>query len=299
LGLAEGFDWEQLRPFTESLARTSFAGELHLWVAGIDERALEQLRRAGAVLHPYRRIRFERKARVFHAYDPPLQRLRSSRITPLYPPLIRTLGSLSPDRLRARARLAAAISIPYVARYFHFYRFLAASGTRFDNVMLTDVRDVFFQGDPFDFEIGDQTWFFLEDHRQTLGSERYDRDWLLTAYGEETLRELRDELISCSGVTIAPREPMLAYLRVMTEELLRLPHQIAGIDQGVHNYVIYKGLVPRARLVRNCDGPVFTVGLVPQAEIDAVIDEERLDANAIHQYQHHARLKEELLRRLR
>jgi hypothetical protein len=298
LGLAEGLDWEQLRPFVESLGHTSFAGELHLFIAGTDEATLAALRTQGVVLHPYRRIRFERNGRVFHPYDPPLQRFRSSRITPLYPRVIRGLAGFSPDRLGARARLAAPISIPYVARYFRYYTFLTSSGARYDNVMVTDVRDVFFQRDPFDFEIGEEVHCFLEDERQTLATERFDRNWLLIAYGEETLRELGDKPISCSGITIAPRNAMLNYLRVMTAELLRLRRQIAGIDQGVHNYAIHRGLVPRARLVRNGDGPVFTVALVPQEETDAAIDQGRLDANVVHQYQHHARLKETLLQRL-
>jgi hypothetical protein len=250
------------------------------------------------ILHPYRRVRYERNGRVFHAYDPPLQRLRSSRITRLYPPMIRAISSLSVDRLSARARLAAPISIPYVGRYFHFYRFLASSGTRYENVMLTDVRDVFFQHDPFDFDIGDGANFFLEDGRHTLASERYDRDWLLTAYGEGTLRELGDRPISCSGITIGPRDAMLTYLRAMTDELLRLRHQTVGIDQGVHNYVIHKGLVSRARLIPNGAGAVFTVGLAPHGEIDAAIHERRFNVNVVHQYQHHPRLKKNLLQRL-
>lgn len=298
LGLAEGFDWEQLRPFVDSLARTSFDGEVHLFVGGTDKQTVATLRERGVLVHPYRRVRFERNGRVFHAYDPPLQRFRSSRITPLYPHVIRGLATFSTDRLAAGALLAAPLSLPYVARYFRFYRFLASSGPRYANVMVTDVRDVFFQRDPFDFDVGDAANFFLEDARHTLGSERYDREWLLTAYGDEALRELGDRLISCSGITIAPRYAMLVYLRVMTAELLRLPRQTVGIDQGVHNYVIHKGLVPRARLIRNGEGPVFTVGLAPHEEIDAALDAACFDANVVHQYQHHARLAETLLQRL-
>jgi hypothetical protein len=295
LGLAENLRWEQLRPFVESLARTSFAGELHLFAGGTDALTAERLRGHGVFVHPYRRIRLERNGRVFHAYDPPLRRLHSERLTTLYPAVI---SGLSAGRLRARARLAGAISIPYVARYFHYHRFLLESGERYENVMLTDVRDVFFQRDPFGFEIGDQANCFLEDERHTLASEKFDRAWILSAYGEETLAELGQKPISCSGITIGPRDAMQAYVGVMVEELLRLRHQFAGIDQGVHNYVLYKGLVPGARLVRNGDGPVYTVGLVPHAEIDAALEAGGLDSNVVHQYPHHARLRETLLARL-
>jgi hypothetical protein len=299
LGLSEGLTWTQLRPFVESLKRTSFAGDLHLFVGRTDAETIDVLRSEGVILHPYRHLRYERNGRIYDAYDPPLRRFRLSRITPLYPPLIRTLSNLSTDRLRTAARLAAPISIPHVARYFRFYRFLADTANHaYENVMLTDVYDVFFQRDPFDFDIGEDVHVFLEDERQTLGSERYHRDWLRIAYGEETLRQLGDKAISCSGITIARRGEMLAYLRFMTEELLKLPRQTVGIDQGVHNYVIHKHLLPRVRLVRNGAGAVLTVAQVPPDEIDRAIDDGRVDSNAVHQYQHHARLKEVLLNRL-
>jgi hypothetical protein len=298
LGLSEGLDWQQLRPFVDSLGQTSFAGELHLFVARTDDRTMGILREKGAIVHPYRRLRYERNGRVFDAYDPPLRRFRSSRITPLYPVVIDAFGRLSPDPLAARARLAAPISVPHVGRYFHFYRFLKAAGKEYANVMVTDVFDVFFQRDPFDFDVDDHVHAFLEDHRQSLGGERYHRDWLRTAYGEEALRELADKPISCSGTTIASRDRMLEYLRVMTEGLLDLRRQTVGIDQGVHNYLLHKGLVPRARLTPNGVGAVFTVAHVPHREIDVAIDNGRLDVNVVHQYQHHARLKELLLQRL-
>jgi hypothetical protein len=299
LGLAEGLRWAQLRPFVESLRRTSFSGELHLFVGRTDDETLSMLRAAGVILHPYRLVRYERNGRIYHAYDPPLRRLQLSRLTPLYPPLIRAVTRFSADQLMARARIAAPFSIPHVARYFRFYRFLADETNRsYENVMLSDVYDVFFQRDPFAFDIGDDVHVFLEDDRQTLAVERYHRDWLRVAYGDETLRELGDKPISCSGITIAGREEMLAYLRVMTEELLKVPQQTVGIDQGVHNYVIHKRLLPRVRQVRNGVGAVFTVAHVPSEEIDSALDEGRVDANAVHQYQHHARLKEVLLDRL-
>jgi len=233
---------------------------------------------------------------LYHPYVPPLQRLGSTRLTPLYPPILQTLAGVARDRLAAQARLAAPISIPYVARFLRFFRFLASSGQRYANVMLTDVRDVFFQGDPFDFDMCGTVNCFLEDERQTLGRQRHNRDWLLTAYGEETVRSLGDKPISCSGVTVGPREPLLAYLRVMTGGLLRLTHQSVGIDQGVHNYVIHNNLVPNVRLIRNGEGPVLTLALVPRPEIEAAMEEGRLPANVLHQYNHHPRLAEVLHR---
>jgi hypothetical protein len=299
LGLAEGLTWAQLRPFVESLNRTSFSGDVHLFVGRTDDETMSALRAEGVILHPYRLLRYERDGQIYHAYALPFRRFRSSRLTPFYPSVIRALCRVQSNELMGRARLAAPISIPHVARYFRFYRFLADNAnSTYENVMVSDVYDVFFQRDPFAFEIGDDVHAFLEDHRQTIASERYHRDWFRIAYDEKTLRELGDKPISCSGVTIARRSGMLAYLRVMTEELLKLPRQTVGIDQGVHNYAIHRQLVPRVQLVPNGAGAVFTVSHVPPREIDAALDEGRDGWNVVHQYQHHARLRKTLLGRL-
>jgi hypothetical protein len=198
----------------------------------------------------------------------------------------------------ARAKLAAKISIPYVARFFRFFEFLASAPIAYRNVMLTDVRDVFFQRDPFDFDIGNRVNCFLEDERQTLGSERHNRAWLTTAYGEEVARSLADKPISCSGVTIGSRDAVFEYLRVLVGELLELRTQSVGIDQGVHNYVLHRELVPRSALLRNWDGPVLTLALVPPAEVEAAARNGRLNANVLHQYNHHPQLSARLLHEL-
>jgi hypothetical protein len=299
LGMAEGFDWEGLQPFVESIRRTSFSGEVHLFVAGVDDRTMDILRHKGIVLHPFTRIRFERGGRVFHPYDPPLRRFYSAKLAALYPPILHTLASPSRDPLTAQARLAAPISIPYVARFLRYYRFLRSTGTRYANVMLTDVRDVFFQRDPFDFDVGDSVNCFLEDESRTLATEPHNRNWLVEAYGKAVLRTLGDKAISCSGVTIGPRERILAYLEVMTRELLKLSHQATGIDQGVHNYVLHQGLVPSVRLIRNGEGPVLTLALVPRPEIEAAMEKGSLDANVLHQYYRHPRLSAALLGQVR
>jgi hypothetical protein len=240
-------------------------------------------------------LRFEHNARVFHAYDPPLRRFRTARLSVAYPGLLKVAATPARDHVRAQAGLAAPISIPYVGRFLRFFRFLSSSGGRYANVMVTDVRDVFFQGDPFGFDLRDSLNCFLEHESYSLGTQKYNREWLRAAYGEGVLDDLGEKPISCSGVTIGPREAMLEYLRAMSRELLRLKTQTIGIDQGVHNYVVYSGQLSHVRLLRNGEGPVLTLALVPPPEVDALLNEGGLTANVLHQYNHHPDLASKLL----
>ena len=108
-------------------------------------------------------------------------------------------------------------------RFFVYYRYLLEHGQSYANVMLTDVRDVLFQSNPLGLEVADELQCFLEDARLTLGTERHNRKWLQTAFGDVVAEELTEAPIVCAGVTIGPRGIMLEYLKVMVKFLLRLP----------------------------------------------------------------------------
>lgn len=297
LGLAEDIGWADLRPFVESLGRSSFDGELRLFVAGVDDHALHHLHAAGVHVHAFRRVRLKHGTRVFHAHDPPLQRFRSERIARVYPSVTRVLALPARGRVAARARIAEPISIPCVSRYFRYYRFLTKNANLYGKVMVTDVRDVYFQRDPFDFEVGDALHCFLEHGGATLGSQRHNREWLQLAYGEDVLRALEGDRISCSGTTIGSCQAMLRYLRAMVEELVELP-QFGGIDQAVHNYLIYTGRLPDARLHENSEAAVVTLAIVPKEEVLDALPDGFEHVNVFHQYDRHPPLARLLLERL-
>lgn len=185
-----------------------------------------------------------------------------------------------------------------MARFFYYHAFLhrAASGG-YANVMLTDVRDVFFQRDPFAFDIGPFVHCFLEHEDATLGSQKHNREWMRAAYGDDVLREMANAPISCSGVTIGAERAVRGYLDVMVDLLLRLPRQEAGIDQAIHNYAIHRGLIRDLVLVPNM-GPVATLALVPAEIVLSALPDGYAHVNVFHQYDRHPPLTETLLSRL-
>jgi hypothetical protein len=285
LGVAEGMAWAEIEPFVRSLRRTTYDGDVLLYTADLDPHTIDALRTADVEVLRMRRAHLPARGRRLTPYDPRLARLHGR-----YPALVGRASRWSRDPTSAAAALAAAISVRDIRRFFLYYRHVRSHGYAYENVMLTDVRDVIFQKDPFAFDIGGALHCYLEDTGRTLGSEPYNRRWLQTAFGQEVAHELRDRPIACAGVTIGPTELVVEYLRVMVEHLLRLPVQTTGLDQAVHNYVLHSKRVPSALLVPNGNGTVATLGIMPTDEVRPL-----LGAAVLHQYDRHPELAASLL----
>ncbi len=288
LGVAESMDWAELEPFVASLQRTRFDGNVVLYVADLHTRTIDALESAGIDVRKMRRLQVSAFGRRLSPYDPRFTRLHAA-----YPRVIRGVSSLFGDPALMAARLAAPISVRDVRRFFLYYRYLRSQGPAYENVMLTDVRDVIFQDDPFDFEIGAAVHCFLEDGRTTIATEPYNHKWLRTAFGDGVADELGSRPIACAGVTIGPTELVVGYLRVMVDYLLRLRQQTVGLDQAVHNYVLHSERVPSALLVPNGAGNVATLGIVPAEDLGPL-----LGSAVLHQYDRHPALSTSLLKAL-
>jgi hypothetical protein len=132
-------------------------------------------------------------------------------------------------------------------------------------VLIADVRDMFFQRDPFGPEAppiikGIQVF---EEHRLLRTT-----NWLVQWPVEQCKKmKIFDEPMLCSGTTIGTRQGMLDYLTAMTLEMREWTknpdcccNQINGDDQSIHNYLFYTGKLPHAVAIANRAGIVNTVG---------------------------------------
>jgi hypothetical protein len=293
LAAAQDYEWEQVRVFVESLRATGFDGEVRFFAPGISDSTAKKLAEARVEISRPPRVRLKVGRTVWHPYNTRTTRLRW-HVQPLYRHGVAALSVFSRDRRAARARVAAALANVDVARYFWAYLYLSANASRYRNVMLTDVRDVVFLRDPFAFDVDGAVHFFLEDEKTTLSGTVNNRGWLAGAYGPETLDELGGRSISCSGITIGAVPAVLEYLELMVDALARLPRQFHGIDQGVHNYVVHKGLVPRGRIAGNDAGPVLTLGIMSAEDATRILHARAEEVNVVHQYDRHPELAHEL-----
>lgn len=157
----------------------------------------------------------------------------------------------------------------HARRYAIYLEFLRARLARYDQVMISDVRDVVFQRNPFDGIASPQCHFYLESAVRTIGEDPTNSRWVrgcFPAYEAERLAACR---ISCSGITIGGTAAIVAYLEMMAKRIRVLPWRIYrrighGYDQAIHNYLVH--LAPEvAGIVVENNRHIATMALEPRA----------------------------------
>lgn len=161
---------------------------------------------------------------------------------------------------------------------FNLYKWWSRHYSSESLIMFTDFRDVFFQMNPFLYNKESwQEWdmqVFLEHHPSKV-IERcpFNRGWIEECYGTKAIEIVGTHTVSCSGVSIGKRDPMLAYAHLMLSQLepdqrnqykegftstTENPKRCIslGMDQGLHNWLLYSGQLSR----------YFHVKIVPQGE---------------------------------
>ena len=185
-------------------------------------------------------------------------------------------------------------------RHFRCLDHLESRAERFDRILLTDVRDVIFQSDPFALPWADGLHCVLEDRRMTLGRCPHNSHWIRRHLGGDVLARLADRPISCSGTVLGDHDSVVRYLRALTARMLPFAggERMAGFDQGVHNLLVHE-LPPCRVTVHDNAGPVLTLGYTKgEPELDAegfVLNEAGQRPTLVHQYDR----KPELFGRIR
>lgn len=143
-------------------------------------------------------------------------------------------------------------------------------------VLLSDVRDVVLQRDPFavmwarffgapadalasgawdavaaDAAIARRRPLVLAAQELAgvaVRGEAHNKEWVVSCFGKEGLAMVGDEGILCSGTTLGTRDGVRAYLAAMAEGVgmcaaIRAPHPAVGLDQGVHNVLMRTGAI--------------------------------------------------------
>jgi hypothetical protein len=191
-----------------------------------------------------------------------------------------------------------ATGFPIYIRRFFLYKGFLEEQHDIGQVMLTDVRDVIFQDDPFTFCDTDNLYCFEEDSTVPLLKCPVNTAWILQAYGIQGLDAIGDNSIICAGVTVGSYKNIRQYLERFCKELLKLP-PVWGIDQAAHNFLIRSGIIGNNVVCANDSGPVYTLALVKPGSIK--IDEKGFIVNGagvpciVHQYDRHPIL-EKILR---
>lgn len=162
----------------------------------------------------------------------------------------------------AKTAVARYVWFLFYLRFLLYYEFLVAN-PNYDQIMITDVRDVWFQRDPFAWMHGEEGVFCFEEILgRTIGNCPSNSEMIREAVGPKRASLVSDCQVSCAGVTFGTRNAMLLYLRKFCELAFTAyrPKTSTGSDQGVHNWIVHREGIQGLRLLNN-EGPVNTMGL--------------------------------------
>lgn len=138
------------------------------------------------------------------------------------------------------------------------------------DVVITDVRDVVFQGDPF-AGMEDGLQFFLEAEGRSLGRHAFNLKRLRRLMGEAVARELSDRPCVSAGVIAGPAVAVTRFYRTLLLSCA-IPRsragRLVGGDQAACNLIAHLNLT--GGRIRPNFGRVATVGLTALNQLGLV-----------------------------
>lgn len=144
-----------------------------------------------------------------------------------------------------------------------WYQSYLNDNTDINKVLLSDIRDVIFQKDPFSAIINSKLQVAVED--QIMENCKYNSAWIKMLYGDDYYDSIKKNRIFCSGTILGERTPVVELISFMVEELtthgprLDMDSNNAVLDQGIFNY--YCNSYPdKVQFHTNYDGMIFTMG---------------------------------------
>jgi len=151
MAMGSGYSESDLAPFFNSLNQSGYTDDICFITQEQDAKALSNFSKAGNVkihlIRDQKPMKKNRVRKIGQFIDSTCARY----------PVLRKLS------VNFREKYAIKNSCAHLRRHFFFRDILSSYAKEYQNVMMTDVRDVVFQRDPFDFEIQPGSiYYFLE-----------------------------------------------------------------------------------------------------------------------------------------
>jgi hypothetical protein len=177
---------------------------------------------------------------------------------------------------------AEAVSINMLR--FHLNKWLASVYSSNSLVMISDFRDVLFQSNPFVYRTKEWAGTATEPKfvafqepfpQRVIYRCPFNGQWIKHCYGKSGIALIGGNTVSCSGVSIATRDAIIAYAYLVLQQLrpeVRWGKDTkqsnrrcisTGMDQGFHNWLVFSGSLERfmdVKVYQQGEGPVNTVG---------------------------------------
>ena len=150
----------------------------------------------------------------------------------------------------------------------------------YDQVLLCDSRDIYFQDSPFNFNYKGQINFFLEDF--IIENCPFNTNWIVKTYGKEKFDKIAKKTILCSGTVLGNQKKIKEYLFLMCKNIsnykykrrlkyaltFRVDPEGRGCDQGHANYIVHNSMIDDFAFYSNSEGPFATVYYLKKLNFD-------------------------------
>lgn len=171
--------------------------------------------------------------------------------------------------------------------------------TKPSNILIADVRDVFFQFEFFSkireyyekYNLNKKIIFFSETDNKTIGSCLTNSFWFKYSFGSKKYKKVLNEKVLCAGTLIGDYKEIINYLNLQADHLQyicsrKLFGRILDSDQAIHNHIYYYDL--KSLDQRNIDNSFFVSTLanldISQINISNPIRIKDVPSHILHQY---------------
>ena len=216
--------------------------------------------------------------------------------------LRRSIKTIRPDNLQRlfpsvmerqfiRTRLYAPLHMKF-KRFGWANAFLQDADPKPGKVLLSDSRDVFFQGDPF---TDPRAGLVCGEEPLKIGESSFNAKVIEYTYSQRLLDKLSDLPVLCSGVVIGSCDNILAYTDGMISEILEIPLRLFGRtfgDQAVHNKLLHSTKTLPFETSKNGDGFIATLHDSDLKEFSfdetmGLLTKDGRPVTVVHQYDRH------------
>jgi len=235
-----GYSFDKLKPFVRSIKQTSYDGDVCLLTNKCPAETADILKQEGVLSKKFK----YRGKDTMNSWSKYWKYIR--------PFLIKNNNSLN------RAILKEILPLQTV-RFLYYNDYLKKNREQYSHVLLTDVRDVVFQEDPFILS-HENTINCYEEYLYIKDEKQYNQVWIKMLFGEEVLTGLLEHKILCSGTIIGPIDKMIELLDDFEKVLINsFWIAVSGSDQGAYNYLIYTQYKDSVKFNPFGTGEVLTV----------------------------------------
>ncbi len=190
-------------------------------------------------------------------------------------------------------------------RRLYFAKKFINDNKQYQNIFLTDIRDVIFQEDPFNAIINEKLQVAVEE--VLIGENEYNSNWIRALMGEDYFQSVKTKNVLCSGTILGNRSIVLQYLEFVTNLInekgvhLDTGEKVFIIDQGA--FIVFCYTHPELiHMHTNANGKIFTMSYIQNMILTStgeLINKNNEPYSVVHQYDRYRFLVEMLKKKNR